>query len=64
MKVVPWNVRGLGGALRKMVVKEMIKWQKVHITLIQETKLREVNEKTVKEIWGTKFIGWVAVEPT
>ena len=40
----------------------MIRRQKVQITLIQETKLKEVNEKIVKEIWGTGFIGWVAVE--
>ena len=62
MKIISWNVRGLGGALRRMVVKEMIRRQKVQITLIQETKLKEVNEKIVKEILGTRFIGWVAVE--
>ena len=59
IKIISWNVRGLAGALHRMVVKEMIRRQKVQITLIQETKLKEVNEKIVKDIWG---IGWVAVE--
>lgn len=34
----------------------------VHIALIQESKLKEVNEEVVKEVCGSRFIRWVAVE--
>lgn len=45
-----------------MVVKEMLRRHKLQITLIQESKLKEVTERIMKEIWGSRFIGWVAVE--
>lgn len=39
MKILSWNVRGLGGATRRLVVKETLRSNKVQIALIQETKL-------------------------
>lgn len=37
MKIVSWNVRGLGGASRRLVVKDLLRRQKVQIALLQET---------------------------
>ena len=62
MKVPAWNVRGLGGASNKLVVKEMIMNQKAQIVILQEAKLKEVSERVVKEVWGRRQVKWVAVE--
>ena len=50
MKVLSWNVYGLGGVLRKMIVKEMIRSQKAQIVILQESKLKEVSDRVVKEV--------------
>lgn len=34
----------------------------MHFALIQESKLKEMNEEVVKEVCGSRFIRWVAVE--
>ena len=61
MKVLSWNVRGLGGASRRLVVKEIVRSQKVQIVMLQETKLKGVSNNLVKEIWGRRSVKWVAV---
>lgn len=63
MKVISWNVRGLGGASKRMVVNELLRRQKVQIAVpvLQETKLKKVGDSIIKEVWGSRFINWVAV---
>ncbi|XXG61223.1 hypothetical protein AAC387_Pa04g2934 [Persea americana] len=55
MKVLSWNLRGLE-------VKEMIRGQKAQIVILQESKLKEVSERVVKQVWGRRQVDWVAVE--
>eukprot|EP00268_Persea_americana_P001437 TRINITY_DN10442_c1_g1_i1.p1 TRINITY_DN10442_c1_g1~~TRINITY_DN10442_c1_g1_i1.p1 ORF type:complete len:115 (-),score=26.44 TRINITY_DN10442_c1_g1_i1:3-347(-) len=62
MKVLSWNIRGLGGASRRLVVKELLRSQKVQIAMLQELKLKGVSDRLVKEIWGRRFVKWVAVD--
>lgn len=64
MKIASWNVRGLGGVSRRMVVKELIRRQKLQIVMLQETKLNEVSDATVKQIWGKRDVKWAAVDAT
>lgn len=62
MKIVSRNVRGLGGESQRMVVEEQLRWQKVQIVLLWETKLKKVSDSIIKEVWGSRFINWVAVD--
>ena len=62
MKIVSWNVRGLGGASQRLVVKELLTRKKVQIALLQETKLKKANDSMVKEVWGSRYLSWVAVD--
>ena len=62
MKVLSLNVRGLGGVLRRLMGKEMVRSQKAQIVILQESKLKEVSEKVVKEVWGRRQVDWVAAE--
>lgn len=60
MKVVSWNVRGMGNPERRMVIKEVLRINKVQIALLQESKLRIMSDRIVKEVWGGRFIKWGA----
>lgn len=51
-----------GGVSHKLVVKEIIRSQKAQIVILQESKLKEVFERVLKEIWGRRLVDWVAVE--
>ena len=62
MKVLSWNVCGLGGASRRLAVKEMVRSQKAQIAMLQGSKLKGVSKRFVKEIWGRRNIKWVAVD--
>ena len=62
MKVLSSNVCGLGGASRRLVVKEMVTSQKVQIVMLQESKLKEVFDRLVKELWGRGYVNWVVVD--
>eukprot|EP00268_Persea_americana_P015177 TRINITY_DN16895_c1_g4_i1.p1 TRINITY_DN16895_c1_g4~~TRINITY_DN16895_c1_g4_i1.p1 ORF type:complete len:121 (-),score=21.24 TRINITY_DN16895_c1_g4_i1:157-519(-) len=48
------------GAARRQMVKELVRRQKVHIAMLQETKLKEVLHSIVRELWGRKHVKWVA----
>lgn len=41
-------------------MKELVRRQKVHIAILQETKLKEVFHSTVRELWGRKHVKRVA----
>lgn len=64
MKLASWNVRGLGGASRRMVVKELIRRQKFQIVMLHDTKLNGVFYATVKQIWGKRYVKWEVVDAT
>lgn len=50
MKLVSWNVRGLGCHIKRAVVKDFMQTYKVDIGLLQETKLNSVPDSTIKQI--------------
>lgn len=52
MKIISWNVRGLGSPVQKATVKEVIRSSKADVVLMQETKLRTMSNSTVKEVCG------------
>lgn len=51
MKVLSWNVRGLGGVDRRLLVKEIVRKNKVSIVMLQETKLSSMLEALVRDMW-------------
>ena len=61
MKIAFGMFEALGGALRRMAVKEQIRRQKLQIVMVQETKLNEVSDSIVKQIWGKRYVKWEAV---
>lgn len=59
MKVLCWNVRGLGSPVKKATVKYVICSSKADIVLIQETKLSSMSNATVTEVCGSGSFDWV-----
>lgn len=59
MKVLSWNVRGLGSPIKKAIVKEVIRGSKADIVLLQETKLSSMSNSTIKDVCGSASFDWV-----
>lgn len=47
MKVLYWNVRGMGCRLKRATVKEVILNSKANLVLLQESKLRSMSDLIV-----------------
>jgi hypothetical protein len=52
MKVVSYNVRGLGGGEKRVEVRKLVLEKKPLVLCLQETKLQEVNDVIINSIWG------------
>ena len=47
-----------GAQMRRLMVKDLIKRQKVQTALLQETKLREISDSIVSQVlWGLRGKG-------
>jgi exonuclease III len=57
MIVCSWNVRGLGGRVKKQKLCQLIYKQKVDVMAVQETKLEIVDQNLCARLWGG--IWWV-----
>lgn len=52
MKIMTYNIRGLGGRVKRRVLKQFKKEEEVEIVCIKESKLEVVDLKICKEVWG------------
>ena len=52
MKLISWNVRGLGGADKRKEVNLLVREHKPFILCVQETKLLVFDVFVCKSIWG------------
>jgi len=52
MKIISWNVRGLGGFEKKREVSQLVREKKSFILCIQETKLSVIDGLVCKSIRG------------
>jgi exonuclease III len=52
MKLVSWNVRGLGGFEKRREVSRLVREKQPFILCIQETKLAVLDDYVCKAMWG------------
>jgi len=52
MKIITYNVRGLGGGEKRAEVRRLVNEKKPLVLCIQETKMEFMNEQLVKALWG------------
>jgi exonuclease III len=58
MIVASFNVRGLGGSIKKRKVRELIFKNQIDFLAIQETKMESVNDSLCHSLWGSQDCLW------
>jgi exonuclease III len=58
MKVLSYNVRGLGGFEKRAEVRRLIQDKHPFVVCLQESKLSLVEELLVKSLWGSSCFGY------
>jgi exonuclease III len=53
MIVSSYNVRGLGGVVKRKRLRDMIRNNKIDFLAIQETKLEVISETLCYGLWGS-----------
>ena len=62
MKILCWNIRGIGGVSKMGVIKEMIQKNKILFLGLVETKSTKGSENWVRRIWGPFEFDWAEVK--
>lgn len=62
MKVLAWNVRGLGSPSKRSIVKEVIYDICPDIVILSETRLSSINQYVVKSLWSSISIAWASLD--
>jgi len=58
MKIISYNVRGLGGGEKRVEVRRLVEEKNPFVLCIQESKLGFVDDFLVKSIWGNATFGF------
>ncbi|XP_021820446.1 uncharacterized protein LOC110762145 [Prunus avium] len=64
MKIISWNIRGLGSKRKRLVLKEQLTRLRPDIVILQETKKQEIDRRLVASVWCSRFRDWVFVPST
>jgi exonuclease III len=58
MKVLSYNVRGLGGFEKRAEVRRFTQEKHPYVVCLQESKLGVIDDFTIKSIWGGALCGY------
>lgn len=58
MKLISWNVRGLGGFEKRREVRQLVTEKSPFILCIQETKCVMFDDMLCKSIWSDANVGY------
>ena len=61
LKILSWNVRGLNSGDKRVAIKSFLRGTRAHVVCLQETKMEELGSEIVREVWGGRFVDWVAL---
>lgn len=59
MRILSFNVRGLGSKVKWRVIRDLIAREKVDLACFQEVKLDTLNPRVCHQIWGDVDCDWV-----
>ncbi|GAU24549.1 hypothetical protein TSUD_148900 [Trifolium subterraneum] len=59
MIVSSFNVRGLGGVMKRRRIRELVRHQKIDFLALQETKMEVLSEAFCYSLWGSDDCEWV-----
>jgi exonuclease III len=58
MKIISYNIRGLGGVEKRSEVKRLVLEKKPFVICLQETKMGVVEDLLVEAMWGNTLVGF------
>ncbi|KAK9930651.1 hypothetical protein M0R45_027684 [Rubus argutus] len=61
MRIVTWNVRGLGSKRKRSMIRNLVVSSGADIIILQETKMAKIERRLVSSIWGVRFKEWVSI---
>ncbi|KAK8644373.1 hypothetical protein V6N13_123682 [Hibiscus sabdariffa] len=64
MRVLSWNVRGLGSSVKRMAIRKVLQKHSVELVFLLETKLEQISDELVKGIWWTDSFSFIASPST
>ena len=54
MKIISWNVRGLGSSNKRRVIKDFLRLENPDVVMIQETKKEKCDRRFVGSVWTVR----------
>ena len=61
MKIISWNIRGLGSRKKMRVVKDFLRLQNPDVVMFQETKREVCDRRFVGSVWSIRNKEWVVI---
>ena len=58
MKIISWNIRGLGSRTKRRVVKDFLRLQNPDVVMFQETKREVCDRRFVGSVWSVRNKEW------
>lgn len=62
MKLISWNVRGLGDRTKRALVKDLLSRVNLDLVCLQEARLAGFDRRLVKSIWSSHHVGWISLD--
>lgn len=58
MKILAYYVRGLGSRVKWKVAKDLIIREDLSLVCLEETKMKELQNKVCGAVWGDQHVEW------
>lgn len=57
--IISWNMRGLTARVKRSSLRKLITSHDPCFAFVQETKMEEINTKTIRTFWKSNDIDWI-----
>ncbi|XP_042956371.1 uncharacterized protein LOC122292174 [Carya illinoinensis] len=57
-KILSWNVRWLNDCNKRLRIRSLLQSWKMDVVCFQETKLRVMDRRIIRSLWGFSYVGW------
>ena len=61
VKIMTWNVRGVNDPDRRKIIRNFIRYQRVDLVCLQETKIQEMNAVVARSLGVGRLTYWRAL---
>ena len=61
VKIMSWNVRGVNDPDKRKVIRNFIRYQRVDLVYLQETKIQEMTAAVARSLGVGRFSDWRAL---